>query len=496
MRKDSMKKRWRNVIWKFDSLSLRKKLNAFRSIVMLPFLILIVWMILMMISYNEKYSDVINNVAAATEFNSDFSTDLDYKMYLIVTGSATFEEEDPYQDINQAMVSLDKLKSGATTENSVEKIEAIHRLISRLRKTIENIQMDREVSGRRDQMEILDKDIYQLTELIDEKMADYIRYEAEHLNLVRAQLQADILNSITWCAAATAILIGVLLIMTNRISRSIEQPIRELCDSTKEVANGNFDIQVRTNHSMEEMEVLGNSFNSMVRRIGSLVKDVKIEQIHLRKTELKLLQAQINPHFLYNTLDTIIWLAEDEQNKQVVQMVDQLSIFFRTTLSKGQDFITIGEEESHVTSYLEIQQFRYSDILEYEVLMDQNIKNYYILKICLQPIVENALYHGLKNKRGKGKLTVRGYLDGDYLRFSVQDSGRGMTPEELKLLEGQIVGDYTSDTKSGFGLLNVNERLCLTYGEECKLRIDSQFGIGTVVSFQIPVEKAAKGVLS
>lgn len=489
-------KKWKKVIWAFGRLSLREKLSILRNVIMFPFLILIAWMIFMLITYNQQYSAVIDNVAAATEFNSDFKTTMDYKMYRIVAGAATFEEVDPYVDINQAKISLERLRKSATTDNSVERIDAIQRLLTQLQKTIENIQLEKEVPGRRDSAEILDKDIYQFTELIDEKLADYIRYEAEHMKEVKSSLEERILNSITWCIVVTIFLIGLLLIMTNQISRSIEQPIRELCESTKEVAKGNFRIQVKINHTMEEMEVLGNSFNSMVKKIGSLVQDMKSEQIHLRKTELKLLQAQINPHFLYNTLDTIIWLAEDKQNEQVVQMVDQLSIFFRTTLSKGQDFITLAEEESHVTSYLEIQQFRYSDILEYEVHMEPEIQSYYILKICLQPLVENALYHGLKNKRGKGKLVVRGWKEGDYLHFLVKDSGRGMTPEELNTLKSQIDGDYTSDTKTGFGLLNVNERLYLTYGEECKLHINSEFGVGTEVYFKIPLCETASGTVS
>lgn len=486
-----MKKRWKKLIWEFDRLSLRKKLNLLRIVVMFPFMILVLLLIFLLITYNRQYSAVIENVAVATEFNSDFSADLNYKMYQIVAGAVTFDDVDPYEDISQAKVNLANLRKSATTENSVKRIDAIQRLLSQLTKTIENIQMNRTVPGRKDNAEILEKDVYQFTELIDEKMADYIRYEAEHMKGVKTDLEERILKSITGCSLAAVILIGILLIMTNRISRSIEQPIQELCESTREVAQGNFDTRVKINHPMEEMEVLGDSFNTMVEKIWGLVEDMRNEQIHLRKTELKLLQAQINPHFLYNTLDTIIWLAEDEQNEQVVEMVDQLSIFFRTTLSKGQDFITLAEEESHVTSYLEIQQFRYSDILEYEVHIAPEIQCYYILKICLQPIVENALYHGLKNKRGKGKLTVNGSRDGDYLVFSVKDTGRGMTPDELNILKSQIEGNYAEDNRTGFGLLNVNERLCLTYGEECKLHIDSEFGVGTEVYFKIPVCEAA-----
>lgn len=471
---------------RFDHLSLRKKLKALRSGIMVPLIILIVWMVFLMIDYNERYSSIINNVAAATEFNSDFRSDLDYKMYRIVAGAVTFEEAKPYDDVRQTRAGLYKLKKTTTTQNSISRIDAILRLLDRLEQIITDIELDNISPGRSSASEILDKDIYQYTELIDEKLADYIRYEAENAKIVKEELERQIMTSLTSCILITVLLVIVVLAITNRISKGIEQPIREMCDSTKEVAKGNFQIQVAIN-PMEEMEVLGNSFNSMVKKIGGLVDHMKLEQIHLRKTELKLLQAQINPHFLYNTLDTIIWLAEGGENTEVVKIVDELSTFFRTTLSKGNDFITLEAEESHVRSYLEIQQFRYRDILDYEIYMAPDILSYYILKISLQPIVENALYHGLKNKRGRGKIVVRGYMKEQYLHFSVEDTGRGMTYEELATLMEQIRGNYVTNNQSGFGLFNVNERLCLNYGPECMLHIESEYGAGTKVYFKIPL---------
>ena len=138
----------------------------------------------------------------------------------------------------------------------------------------------------------------------------------------------------------------------------------------------------------DELSVLSTSFNQMVEKSGNLVEDIRVEQLNLRVAELKLLQAQINPHFLYNTLDAIIWLAEAGQKDQVVMMVSSLSDFFRTTLSKGKDYITVGEEEAHIRSYLQIQQFRYRDILEYEIRIPEELHGFLILKLTLQPLVE------------------------------------------------------------------------------------------------------------
>jgi two-component system sensor histidine kinase YesM len=211
----------------------------------------------------------------------------------------------------------------------------------------------------------------------------------------------------------------------------------------------------------------------------------------VQATELKLLQAQINPHFLYNTLDTIVWLAETKQNEQVSRMVTSLSDFFRTTLSKGKDYITVREEESHIRSYLEIQQFRYRDILEYNINIDEDILEYEILKMTLQPLVENAIYHGIKNKRGLGHITVTGVKRDEHMVFEVQDDGLGMKPDRLEFMR-RVVSDEEKDgksTSSGFGLYNVAKRLKLNYGKKCDINIESTYGEGTTITLIVPITK-------
>ena len=166
------------------------------------------------------------------------------------------------------------------------------------------------------------------------------------------------------------------------------------------MAQGNFDVHGPQN-TTEELQILTNNFEHMAQKVERLIEDVKVEQQNLRKKELQLLQEQINPHFLYNTLDTIMWLAIDHQDDKVVEMVAALSGFFRTSLSHGEDKITIREELEHVENYLKIQQLRYGDIMEYSIDVPDEIKKNDIVKITLQPLVENALYHGLKKQEKK-----------------------------------------------------------------------------------------------
>lgn len=338
-------------------------------------------------------------------------------------------------------------------------------------------------------MESLDLNIRVLTDLIQEQIQKYIYYEATNLEVLREGIRSDVETAIRMCAAAfILILIGAVAI-SRRISAGITEPIQRLCEVTRLAGRGDF--AVRAQESVDdELAVLGTSFNQMVERIGNLVEDIRVEQLNLRATELKLLQAQINPHFLYNTLDAIIWLAESGQNDQVVLMVSSLSDFFRTTLSKGRDYISVQEEEAHIRSYLQIQQFRYRDILEYEICIPEELYDCQILKLTLQPLVENALYHGIKNKRGLGHILVTGKEKDGKLQFCIRDNGIGMTPERLAYVRVLIGGELTEEnSSSGFGLSNVEQRIRLNYGTECGLTIESVYGEGTEVKVVIPAVK-------
>jgi two-component system sensor histidine kinase YesM len=213
------------------------------------------------------------------------------------------------------------------------------------------------------------------------------------------------------------------------------------------------------------------------------------EQDKLKKAELKVLQAQINPHFLYNTLDTIIWKAEANQKQEVIALVQELCSFFRISLSKGMDWIPVRDELEHVRAYLAIQGMRYRDILRYRIDAGCGFDDATILKLTLQPLVENAIYHGIKNKRGGGCVTVRGCaVENNALLFEVEDDGIGMQPETLAAVERMLAGGdpVGSEGSSGVGMRNVNERVRLYYGPDYGLRVRSQYGVGTVVSLLIP----------
>lgn len=282
------------------------------------------------------------------------------------------------------------------------------------------------------------------------------------------------------------------------ISSRLTKPLKVLKSRMRKAALGNLDAKVTPTGS-DEIADLGNSFNTMIEQIKVLIARSIQEQKQIQKSELRTLQAQINPHFLYNTLDSIIWMAEAGKNVQVIELVKALSRFFRISLSKGKDWITVADELEHVHNYLVIQQVRYRDILEFSIDIDPGAFQHPILKMTMQPIVENALYHGIKNKRGKGMILISGQLDdtGQTLVIKVQDNGIGMSQRALDLLIERIGGSTQlaspgdeaeeSNPEGGFGLHNVNQRIRLYYGAEYGLAIDSTEGIGTTVAIRIPI---------
>ena len=254
--------------------------------------------------------------------------------------------------------------------------------------------------------------------------------------------------------------IFIIIIISIFISRKISKPIKNLRSSIKEVENGNFDIDINV-QSTNEIGELEKDFKIMIFKIKELMKQILKEQAQIRISELKALQAQINPHFLYNTLDSIIWLAANKKNKAVLEMTSALSKLFRIGISKGDQLITIQNEIEHITSYLTIQKMRYKDKFDYSIKIDPNILKMHTVKLILQPIVENSIYHGIKNKNGKGHIKIIGKKRQNEIILEVIDDGVGMTKEKVKKL---FLSKKTDSNPSGIGINNVNDRIKLYFG--------------------------------
>ncbi len=280
-----------------------------------------------------------------------------------------------------------------------------------------------------------------------------------------------------------AILLCVAMLLAIFFATAITRPIKELKESMEEVEKGNFENTDVTVGSGSEIDSLGNSFNLMTARIRQLMEQNTYEQEEKRKSELKALRSQINPHFLYNTLDSIIWMAEGGKNKEVVRMTSALARLLRQSISNDNERIPLQKEVDYAGSYLTIQKMRYKDKLEYEIEVDEDIKKEEIINLILQPLVENAIYHGIKYKGSKGLIKIVGYGEDDKIILKVIDNGIGMDEAALK---GIFDKSKESEGKNGVGVYNVQTRICLYYGAEYGLCFESVLGRGTTATITIP----------
>ena len=269
------------------------------------------------------------------------------------------------------------------------------------------------------------------------------------------------------------------------LARSIEKPILYLQRQMDLVERGTMNAYFER-EAKDEIYYLGNSYNRMLDEINQLIERIYEEQRQKRKTELQVLQGQIKPHFLYNTLDNVKWMAKRHGAEDIAKTITALSTFFRVFLSDGDEHITLEQEFKHTRSYLDIQQIRYNQLLTYELSLDEAVRDFKVVKIIVQPLVENAIYHGIKNKKRSGRIAVDGARDGDRVLIRVTDDGVGMDAPTLEALRASL----DSSVRDGhYGLHNIRERLRLAYGDGGAVSIESVRGEGTTVTLAIPYEE-------
>ena len=283
-------------------------------------------------------------------------------------------------------------------------------------------------------------------------------------------------------SAMLAVVVLVSALLTSwLLSRLLDRPLRGLASAMESFEADADHFTYRPVGGTREVRELSDSFGHMVLRIQQLMSTVREEEVNLRKTELKALQAQINPHFLYNTLDSIAWMCEQGRNADAVKMVHALARLFRISISKGHELIPISKEIEHAESYLQIQKYRYKNQFTYQFDVDPDCLDYYCNKITLQPIIENAINHGLDLLVDEGVILVQVRQDGEDIVFSVQDNGVGMSSEQIDSILRHGPKDRT-----GIGIKNVNDRLKIYFGKQYGLHITSELDVGTCVEIRMP----------
>ena len=282
------------------------------------------------------------------------------------------------------------------------------------------------------------------------------------------------------------LIIFIVILINSYISFRVTNPIRELEKSVKALEEGNLDADIYMGGSYE-VQHLGKSVQDMKFRIKGLMQDIVNEHEEKRKSEFDSLQAQINPHFLYNTLDIIVWQIENEKQSEAVHTVTALARFFRLSLGKGKNIVTVKDEIDHVKNYLMIQHMRFKNKFDYEFDIAEDVLELPSLKLMLQPLVENAIYHGMEFMDGDGMIMVKAWQEENELYLSVADNGLGMTEDKVETI---LTGKSSSGNGrgSGIGVKNVNERIKLYFGEAYGITIDSEPDEGTTVIIHLPAK--------
>lgn len=305
------------------------------------------------------------------------------------------------------------------------------------------------------------------------------------------EILEDVLNMQAFAMIISGITFVLAIVLAVIFTNTVVTPIKELTALMKKAEQGDLEVEFEDTKYRDEFGALGHSFNHMIKEIKQLIDMVYKEQRNKRKADIKILQAQIKPHFLYNTLDTIQWMAADYGAKDIVEIVGALTKLFRIMLSKGKEVITIGQEIDHIKSYMIIQKARYEDKLDYTIEYDETLLDKEILKLTTQPIVENAIYHGIKQKRGAGKVKIEFLKDDHNLIVKVSDNGAGMDENKLNeisvMFKNENIRAVTSETGSGYGICNVHTRIRMTYGNDYGLEYFSKVNEGTVAQITLPL---------
>ena len=386
----------------------------------------------------QRYNKIISNVSSANKINSIAKNDIPEELWNIICGKKEVSDGLQYEMMNKITFGLEEMLKNTKSVESRDKLELATRASATLLRNIHNLMAQMGFGSSVSENEAALDEIRTIAELFSDIMQDFIVVESES---------------------------------AYETNRSIK----------------NASIVFTVFQFLFTVIALLISAKSFLTVSGAILE----EQKNFQKAEMKALQAQITPHFLYNTFDTIVWLAEEEKADEVVRITKAFSDFLRISLSRGHEWITIGQELDHIKNYLTIQKIRYADILNYKIEADETLLNQKMIKLVLQPLVENAIYHGIKNKRGRGELVVSvKYADDERtkIRFSVSDNGAGFTPERLAEVRLELALTISEKLNSVYGLYNVNKKLRLYYGEKTSgLVIESEAGKGSTISFVIPI---------
>ena len=473
----------------YDRSSLTSKIRYSYLVILIPIFLFLIFCFYNLWAANYRYQDMINSTVAASEFTLDFKKDFDYETYLLIVGNKTVEESELRDMLTNANRIITGLEQITDSKDNLARLKSIKKYLNNLDTYVDRIEQNIRVGNRyEDNMEIWENDVQIVTTLVRETIFQYIYYETKGIQESHAEYQSFFVSMIEISVIAFVAVLLLIVFISHYIPLSISRPITELVEVTQQVSQGNLQVRSHVNTGVEAKQ-LSESLNTMIDKINELLEQVKKEQIRIRKAEFELLQAQINPHFLYNTLDSIQWMCEQGKNEDATVMVGALARLFRISISRGKELIPIKDEMTHAKSYLVIQSYRYKNQFSYNFDIEETVENYFCNKITVQPLIENAIYHGLDRMVDEGHIQISAKTaeddPGDII-ITVEDNGVGMTEEQCR----KILLKERSDS-SGIGVKNVNDRLKIYCGEKYGISVESELDVGTKIKVRIPkVERA------
>ena len=472
------------------SKSIKKSLRYSLVFMILLMVVPTVYSVAVFSFYTVRYDRIIMNVSSANNLSKVAKEELEGEIWEVVSGLKSFNDGRQYLLLRQIRIGIADMRKG-TSEESKEILEVASRTEKTLEKYVELLGRqieDRESVSKNE--EVMEQ-IRGVSSLLGDIFQEYIVAEIESAESANNNIRQQSFNIFLIQIGISILAFLIAVYAFSGLSKAIGRPVRDMELLSSRIARGDLKARAEQPRVME-LDHLAENLNTMAGRIQSLIDENVREQKNLQKAQMKALQAQITPHFLYNTLDTIVWLAEDNDMDEVVEITKAFSAFFRISLSRGREWITLAQEMEHAASYLKIQGIRYRDILEYSIERDEGIDDVPVLKLLLQPLVENAIYHGIKNKRGRGKIMVSARKvtafgeEGGGVRFCVQDNGIGFTEERMREVIADLYSPDVEGLKASYGLYNVSKRLRLYYDGKVSLDIKSVAGDGSEVSFVIP----------
>lgn len=464
-------------------VSIRQRLHTsymtIISLLAVPTLLLLFFLLQTSAQYNRHISYIAN----ARDITELSGTQLEGEIWNIVAGNQAYAAGSQETIMKEIYTRLEQLLHETETYESRQQIMAAIRLADTMDTYIKQLDAPPYRHATMYSDEQIFREIRSVSGLLQAVLQEYIYIEIGVISAINAQLRTAVFSMALLSLLLLLTTVAASLDSCRTVQEDIQRPIDQLEAMSVELAAGHLDART-VPPDVAELKTLTDSLNTMADQLGNLIDRQIADQRSLRKAEMRTLQAQITPHFIYNTLDTIVWLAQQKEHELVVDLTMALTQFFRISLSGGQDFISLGREIAHVESYLKIQSVRYERIMSYRIEIEEALYQYQILKLLLQPLVENAIYHGIKKQRGRGMIVVKGIRNADNtMTFTVSDTGIGMKPEQLEQVRNSLMAERPPS--NGFGLYNVNQRIRLYY-DAPGLQISSTYREGTTISFTLP----------